>query len=53
MLAIAYVFGGSFFTIFGSGELQSWNSPPEQNGTNEIEEGVPLKSGNKPAITSS
>uniref|UniRef100_A0A0K8TRD0 Putative permease of the major facilitator superfamily protein n=1 Tax=Tabanus bromius TaxID=304241 RepID=A0A0K8TRD0_TABBR len=47
ILAVLYVLGAIVFTIFGSGDLQPWNNPPEKNDprTNQIEmeEGVPLK----------
>lgn len=48
IIAFSYVFGAIVFVIFGKGELQPWNNPPEKNGVQlqemgKAEEGVPLK----------
>lgn len=46
VLAATYIFGSSVYVLFGSGELQPWNNPPEKtlrNGDIDTEEGVLLK----------
>lgn len=50
ILAITYIFGGLIYTLFGSGDLQPWNSPksiPEKETNPEngrpSEEVIPLK----------
>jgi ACS family sodium-dependent inorganic phosphate cotransporter len=44
ILACTYIFGSLAFIFMGSGELQSWNNPPEIGDRNKNpEEGEPLK----------
>uniref|UniRef100_A0A1B0D7V5 Uncharacterized protein n=1 Tax=Phlebotomus papatasi TaxID=29031 RepID=A0A1B0D7V5_PHLPP len=45
ILAGVYIFGSLVYLIFGTGELQEWNNPPERKkkGEEDAEEGVPLK----------
>ncbi|KAJ6647807.1 putative inorganic phosphate cotransporter [Pseudolycoriella hygida] len=47
VLAVTYIFGGLFYVIFGSGELQKWNTPPEKNQRSaDAEEALPLQKNN-------
>ncbi|KAG4066879.1 hypothetical protein HA402_012946 [Bradysia odoriphaga] len=46
VLAFTYIFGGLFYVVFGSGELQAWNTPPEKNRRPDTEEALPLKKNN-------
>lgn len=50
IVAASYLVGALSFLLFGKGELQSWNNPPEKNGVAlqdmRAEEGVPLKRNN-------
>lgn len=48
VLACTYFFGGIVYVLFGSGELQPWNNPPEKCAEPEaaVEEEVPLKKNN-------
>lgn len=45
ILAATYCFGALIYVVLGSGELQSWNNPPEKKKITDVdtEEGVPLK----------
>lgn len=45
ILASTYIFGAIVYLIFGSGELQHWNNPPEKKkpGEKDEEEGLPLQ----------
>lgn len=43
ILAGTYISGALVYVSLGTGELQSWNNPPEKRNVNETEEGVPLK----------
>ncbi|XP_058815348.1 sialin [Topomyia yanbarensis] len=48
ILAVVYIVGSSAYVLMGTGELQSWNNPPERGITNhEAEEGVPLNQQNQ------
>lgn len=46
ILAATYIFGAVAYVIMGSGELQSWNNPPEKSNIQDVELSVPLKSKN-------
>lgn len=53
VLACTYFFGGLVYVVFGTGELQPWNNPPEKNAIGDKdtenaneEEAVPLKKNN-------
>ncbi|XP_017835017.2 sialin [Drosophila busckii] len=45
ILAACYISAALVFVVLGSGELQSWNNPPERKKISDVshEEGVPLK----------
>lgn len=46
ILAGSYIFGSLVFLLFGKGDLQPWNNPPERDtfdNEKDAEEGVPLK----------
>lgn len=46
ILAATYIFGAIAYVVMGSGELQSWNNPPEKSSPQDVELSVPLKSKN-------
>lgn len=47
ILAATYILGSLAFLTMGSGELQPWNNPPEQNEfQRDPEEALPLKKEN-------
>ncbi|KAL0275646.1 UNVERIFIED_CONTAM: hypothetical protein PYX00_003443 [Menopon gallinae] len=47
ILSATYIFGGLTFVIFGTGELQSWNSGKHGSpGQAKKDENIPLQSGN-------
>ncbi|XP_055854515.1 sialin [Episyrphus balteatus] len=43
VLAATYMSGAIVFVVMGTGELQSWNNPPEDKNETDQEEGLPLK----------
>lgn len=42
ILAVIYLVGSTAYLFMGSGELQSWNTPPERKSDQDTEQGVPL-----------
>jgi len=45
ILAVTYISAAVVFVIIGTGDLQSWNNPPERVKIGDVaqEEGMPLK----------